>query len=205
MSALDVDIKAQIRAERERLVEVLEGLTSAEWDHQSLCDGWRVREVVAHITMPFRTSLPRLALGLAATRFSFNRYADTAARRDAARMSASELLGVLRDNISHPWQPPGAGPVAALSHDTIHGLDITEPLGLPPAPAERIAVVLAGTTAKNLAYFGVDLTGIELRATDADVRLGAGETVEMPVKEILLTATGRRPAPRLGGRHAAGE
>jgi hypothetical protein len=72
-------------------------------------------------------------------------------------------------------------------------LDITEPLGLPSPPVERIALVLANSTPRSLAYFGVDLAGIQLRGTDADVRIGDGEPVEMPVKDILLTITGRRP------------
>jgi hypothetical protein len=146
--------------------------------------------------MPFRTSVPTFVVGLAFAGFSFNRYADRAARADAARMSAAQLLACLRDNIANPWQPPGGGPAGALSHDTIHGLDITEPLGLPSPPVERIALVLANANPRSLAFFGVDLAGIQLRGTDADVRIGAGEPVEMPVKDILLTITGRRPLAR---------
>jgi uncharacterized protein (TIGR03083 family) len=189
------DLQAHKHAERERLAELLSGLTPAQWDAPSLCPGWRVREVVAHITMPFRTSAPRFLAGLAAARFSVDRYADTAARRDSARMSEGDLLRALRDNIRHPWQPPGGGPAGALSHDVIHGLDITEPLGLPPAPPERIAAVLAHAGPRNLSYFGVDLSGVELRATDADIRLGSGRPIHLPAKDVLLTATGRRPVP----------
>ncbi len=193
MSSTLTDPASHVRAERERLAGLLSGLQDEEWDSPSLCRGWRVREVVAHVTMPFRTSLPSLAAGLAAAGFSFNRYADRAARRDAARIPGAELLAVLRANVANPWQPPGGGPAGALSHDTIHGLDITEPLGLPSPPVERVAMVLANATPRSLSYFGVDLAGIQLRGTDADVRIGAGEPVEMPVKDILLTITGRRP------------
>ncbi|HWG26010.1 maleylpyruvate isomerase family mycothiol-dependent enzyme [Actinospica sp.] len=194
----ETELRQQTYAERERLAALLTDLTADQWDTSSLCDGWRVREVVAHITMPFRTSTPRFVAGLVAARFSFDRFSDKAARRDGARMTTDELLGALRDNIRHPWQPPGGGPAAALGHDVIHGLDITEPLGLPPAPAERIATVLANSRPRALAYFGVDLTGVELRATDADVRLGTGpgNVVELPAKDILLTVTGRLPAPQ---------
>jgi hypothetical protein len=111
-------------------------------------------------------------------------------------MSAADLLASLRSNIANPWQPPGGGLAGALSHDTIHGLDITEPLGLPAAPVERIALVLANTNPRGLAFFGVDLTGIQLRGTDADVRVGEGEPVDLPVKDILLTITGRRRTGR---------
>lgn len=192
---IEAELQRQTHAERERLAALLATLTADQWDAPSLCAGWRVREVVAHITMPFRTSTPRFVAGLVAARFSFDRYADRAARRDGARMSADELLGTLRDNIRHPWQPPGGGPSAALSHDVIHGLDITEALALPAAPTQRIATVLTLARPRALAYFGVELSSVELRATDADFHLGTGDVVELPVKEILLTVTGRRPLP----------
>ena len=187
-----MDLIQHVHAERERLAELLAGLTDEQWDSPSLCAGWRVREVVAHITMPFRTRLPQFLVGLAAARFSFNRYADRAARADAERMSGAELLASLRANVANPWQPPGGGAAGALSHDTIHGLDITEPLGLPAPPVERIALVLANANPRSLSYFGVDLTGIQLRGVDADVLLGQGKPVDLPVKDILLTITGRR-------------
>jgi uncharacterized protein (TIGR03083 family) len=199
MTAMESELQAQTYAERERLTALLLGLTEQQWANPSLCVGWRVREVVAHITMPFRTSMPRFVAGLVTARFSFNRYADGVARRDGACMDTGELLSSLRDNIRHPWQPPGGGSAAALSHDVIHGLDITEPLGLPSAPPQRIATVLAHSRPRAIAYFGIDLTGLELRAADADFQLGAGTVVELPIKEILLTVTGRRPIPRQGG------
>ncbi|GAA2208951.1 maleylpyruvate isomerase family mycothiol-dependent enzyme [Nonomuraea monospora] len=193
MSLTDAELKQHIHAERERLADLLAGLPDPAWDTPSLCAGWRVREVVAHVTAPFRTSLPRLVAGLVAARFSFDRYADRAAREDAARMPAAELLACLRANITNEWRPPGGGLAGALSHDTIHGLDMTEPLGLPSPPPERVALVLASADKRSLAYFGVDLAGRQLRGADADIRLGEGEPVELPVKDILLVVTGRRP------------
>ena len=50
----DTDIRETIAAERRELAEVLSGLPSEALDAQTLCAGWRVREVVAHMTMPFR-------------------------------------------------------------------------------------------------------------------------------------------------------
>lgn len=179
-------------AERARLLALLEGLTPEQWGSPSLCAGWRVREVVAHMTMPFRTSPLRFVTGLARARFSFDRYADRTARADTAALTDDELVAQLRDNIRHGWRPPGGGEVGALSHDVIHGLDITEPLGLPAPPAERIATVLRGAGPRNFDYFGVRLDGTRLVATDTDVSIGDGSPVRMPVKDVLLVVTGRR-------------
>jgi uncharacterized protein (TIGR03083 family) len=186
------DIFEETCAERARLVTLLDQLDPGQWGSPSLCAGWRVREVVAHMTMPFRTTALRFVAGLARARFSFDRYADRAARADTAAMSDDELLTQLRDNIRHGWRPPGGGEAGALSHDVIHGLDFTEPLGLPAPPTERIAAVLRGAGPRNLDYFGVRLHGTRLVATDADVVIGDGSPVRMPVKDVLLVVTGRR-------------
>src|SRR5262249_6082274 len=36
-------------AERRALRELCQGLGPAEWETRSLCEGWRVRDVVAHV------------------------------------------------------------------------------------------------------------------------------------------------------------
>src|SRR5690606_25341585 len=118
-------LRAEVVAERREQVELLASLRPEQWDAPTLCDGWRVREVVAHTTMPFRTSRRRLVAELIKARGSFDRMSDRCARRDAERLPAEALLASLRDNVAHPWSPPGGGPHGALSHDVIHGLDIT--------------------------------------------------------------------------------
>lgn len=189
---MESDIHDETFAERARLAALLEQIGPEQWGSSSLCSGWQVREVVAHMTMPFRTTPIRLLAGLVRARFSFDRYADRAAHLDTKAMSDDELLAQLQANIRHPWSPPGGGAVGALSHDVIHGLDITEPLGLPAPPVERIARVLRGATPRAVQYFGANLHGSRLVATDADVEIGDGAPVRMAVKDVLLVVTGRR-------------
>jgi uncharacterized protein (TIGR03083 family) len=191
-------LAAETFAERRRLAGLLAGLTPAQWAHPSLCSGWRVREVVAHITLPYRHSGPRVIGGIIAARGRFNVFADRIARRDTARCSDADLLASLEQNAQHPWKPPGGGQLGALSHDVIHGLDITEPLGLPRPPTARVQTVLAGSTKRQLAYFGVDLSGTRLVADDCDVSIGpanAAATLRMPAADMLLVVTGRRVLP----------
>src|SRR5580700_9738202 len=136
-------IQDMIAAQRGELAAVLDGLQTSVWDEPTLCTGWRVREVVAHITMPFRYNGRRFVLELAKSRGRFNEMADRLARRDAARMAPAELAEAVRSNIGHPWRPPGGGFEGALAHDVIHGLDITVPLGLAFAvPEERLRRVM---------------------------------------------------------------
>ncbi|MFD1718679.1 maleylpyruvate isomerase family mycothiol-dependent enzyme [Georgenia deserti] len=191
----DTMLATETFAERERLAHLLAGLTPEQWSAPSLCTGWRVREVVAHITTAYRLAPKAFMDGLARENFDFDRFADRQARADTDALSDADLLASLRENVRHPWQPPGGGQAGALSHDVIHGLDITEALGLPAVPPERIALVLGNAGEKNLEYFGVNLDGLRLVATDYEVSLGEGDPVELPVKDVLLTVTGRRPVP----------
>jgi uncharacterized protein (TIGR03083 family) len=193
-------IARETAAERERLADLYADLRPDQWSAASLCAGWRTREVVAHVTMPYRHSAFRVLRGIAAARGRFDRFADRIAREDTARVPDADLLDALRDNITHPWRPPGGGQAGALSHDVIHGLDVTEALGLPRPPADRVRAVLACAGPRALAYFGTDLTGVRLVATDTDLSLGDGpEVVELPATDLLLRITGRvRP-----DRHAA--
>lgn len=200
----DEQVREAIREERQALADLLTGLPPEQWDCPSLCAGWRVREVVAHITMAYRYSVPQVIAGVIRARGSFNRMADRAARRDAAAMTPEQLTASVAENIEHPWKPPGGGAVGALSHDTIHGLDITEGLGTGrKVPIERIAMVLAGSRPNQLRYFGVDLDGVRLVATDLDWTLGTGSEVSGPAQDLLLVICGRGAAPgRLDGLEA---
>ena len=195
-------IRDMIAAQRAELAEVLAGLPAPGWDEPTLCAGWRVREVVAHITMPFRFSGRRFALELAKSRGRFNEMADRVARRDAAAMSPGDLTGAVRSNTGHPWKPPGGGYTGALAHDLIHGLDITVPLGLDgPVPEARLRLVLpASMSDRSVKFFGVDLDGIELRADDMDWTLGSGVPLTGTAADLLLVMCGRTlPAGRLAG------
>jgi uncharacterized protein (TIGR03083 family) len=193
---LNNPLARETAAERARLAELYADLGPDQWAAPSMCAGWRVREVLAHVTLPYRHSALRVLRGIAAARGDFARFADRIARDDTARLSDSELLTALRENITHPWRPPGGGQNGALGHDVIHGLDVTEPLGLPRPPAGRIRRVLLGAGPRALAHFGTDLTGVRLVATDIDVVLGDGPTVvELPAADLLLRITGRGPGP----------
>lgn len=199
-------IQDMIADQRGEFAAVLGELPAGRWDAPTLCAGWRVREVVAHITMPFRYSAPRFMVELARSRGRFSQMADRVARRDAVSLSAAELAEAVRSNVGHPWKPPGGGFSGALAHDVIHGLDITVPLGLPFAvPEERLRPVLPASLAeRSVRYFGTELSGIELRATDLDWTLGSGAPLTGAAQDLLLVLCGRKlPVGHLHGDPAA--
>lgn len=69
-------LRPMIGDQRRELVEILRSLDDQQWDMPSLCVGWRVREVVAHIVMPFRYPTKRYARALRAAGGDFNPMAD---------------------------------------------------------------------------------------------------------------------------------
>ena len=193
------DIRAAVAAERRDQAEILAGLTEEQWNAPSLCEGWRVKEVVAHTTLPFRSSMWRVLLEMVKSAGRFNHASDRMARKDAAALSTDDLLRSLQANLDHPWTPPGDGPAGALSHDVIHGLDITIALGLDRrVPHDRLRVVLGGMKPGHVKYFGADLEGKRLEATDLDWTFGEGRPVRGLAQDLLMVVCGRRlPAGRL--------
>jgi uncharacterized protein (TIGR03083 family) len=198
------DIRTAVAGERADLAVLLGELPEAEWDRPTLCEGWRVRELVAHIVMPYRLSMPRFLWGMVRSGGKFDRFADRHARSEAAALSPDELTETLRQNVDHPWKPPGGGDQGALSHDVIHGLDLTVALGIDrQVPAERLRLILDDMNPRQVKYFGVDLTGVQLRATDLDWTYGTGDPVTGSAQDLLLVLCGRTlPPDHLSGAPA---
>jgi uncharacterized protein (TIGR03083 family) len=195
------DLMPTISAERRAFGDVLDGLSESDWNAPSLCSGWRVREVVAHMTMPFRYTAPRFLGEMVRSRGNFARMADRVARRDA-QAPIGTLLDGWRTNEDHPWKPPGGGRMGALTHDVVHGLDITIPLGIEhPVREQALHVVLDhATTPLSLKHSGLDLTGIRLEADDLDWGFGDGEPLRGRARYLLLVLMDRRlPAESLSG------
>jgi uncharacterized protein (TIGR03083 family) len=190
------------------LADLLDGLPEARWDTPSLCEGWRVREVVAHLTMPARYSEDAFMAELRDCEFDFTRLSNRIASRDAG-LRTGELVGNLREEVLHQWTPPGGGYHGALSHVVIHGLDITVPLGEPRcSPDATIRVVLDDLAqGGGHAHFGSDISGHTLQSTDIDWSYGSGPPVSIVSSRFILpTAATPRPAREcpLGHNHARG-
>jgi len=204
-SVTDTDLATEIAAERSDLAEMLAALPSSSWDLPTLCAGWRVRDLVAHVTMPFRYSSARFVAELTRSRGNFDAMSDRCARRDGAAPTA-ELLRALRDNVTNPWKPPGGGYAGALTHDVIHGLDVSLPLGIGRrVPEHRLRLVLDMITAPAARkHFGTDVSGVQLRASDIDWSFGSGTPLSGAAQDLALVLCGRKLARgRLDGELAA--
>jgi uncharacterized protein (TIGR03083 family) len=201
----DDELVKDIAEEFLTLADLLEAADPQVWEEPSLCEGWRTREVVAHVTMPVRYGVPAFMAELEAAGGDFTRLSNTVAARDGA-LPPEHLLADLRSDVLHRWQPPGGGADGALTHCVVHCLDIIEAVPLthcvPEGRIKRVLSLVADPPAPNL--FGTDLSGVELRADDIEWSCGIGAAVEGPAQSLALVVCGRLlPDGRLRGEGAS--
>lgn len=192
-------LEALVAGEFAALADALAPLGPDRWAADSLCAGWTVAHVVAHLTMAARYPADRFAAELAADGYDFTRTSDRLADADAA-LPPTTLLGDLRSDTMATFAQPGGGMAGSLSHVVIHGLDVTVPLGLGRVGADaavRTVLDQLVATADGRTVFGVDTAGLALRATDVDWVHGRGEPVSAGAAELVLALGGRDGGPAL--------
>jgi uncharacterized protein (TIGR03083 family) len=197
----DSYLQPAVAAEFDGLADLLAAASDAQWDTPSLCERWRVREVIAHLTMAARYCEAEFMAELQRCGFDFTRLSNEVAGRDAG-LPTGELVANLRSEVMQHWAPPGGGYHGALNHVVIHGLDVTVPLGVPRrCPDETIRVVLDDLTGGGgHARFGMAIEGRELRASDLDWSHGSGAVLRGEAADLALAMCGRAvPAGRLEG------
>ncbi len=179
-------------AERTDLADFLATLTVEQWELPSLCAGWRIRHVVAHV-MSFddvsaRVILRRLIRGRIV-------HSNQIAVDELASLSAEQLLGRLRSGLRPRGLATTFGGRLALLDVTIHHQDIRRPLGIRrEVPAERLRQVL-GDAIRSPELPGWRLArGMRLAPTDLDWSRGSGPELIGPAEAVLMAITGRASA-----------
>jgi uncharacterized protein (TIGR03083 family) len=191
---------AAIDRERLDLADLLDELGEDEWEGPSLCAGWRVRDVAAHLALA-QTGPGRAAAELVRARGSLPRMIHDSAVRHAA-VPMTQVIAEIRAMAGSRRKAPGVSHLEPLLDVLVHGQDIAVPLG-----RERRMPVEAATTAATRVWtipwpmsttFHIHrrLRGVRLVATDADWSAGEGTVVEGPVEALLLLMTGRTGAAR---------
>jgi uncharacterized protein (TIGR03083 family) len=123
-----------------RLARLLEGLSDDAWEQPSLCAGWRIRDVAAHVAMASQIPGlgPRLADGIRA-RGSFHRLNHDIAVRHAARPPQRTSLPSCSGTRILAGYPVVTNYCNILFDVLVHAQDIAIPLGrdypMPPEAA----------------------------------------------------------------------
>jgi uncharacterized protein (TIGR03083 family) len=178
--------------EREDFAELLAGLSPEQWEQPSLCERWRVRDVVAHVLSYDELSRGELVKRFAKGGFLPNRV-NAVGVVDYARRSPERLTNLMRECIPPRGLTAGFGGMIALVDGMIHQQDIRRPLSIPRTiPAERLRAVLNYALTAPAVRGASRARGVRLVATDLDWNHGSGPEVHGR-GEALLMAMAARP------------
>ncbi len=189
---MPIDEEAAIIAERSSLYETLGHLSAPDWNHASLCEGWRVRDVATHVELGVTIRPLRLVVGLLTARGDFNRFMAAEAPRRANR-APEEILAAWADVATSAKVLPTAKTVDVALDCFVHHHDIAVPLGRDvPIDAERLRWMADGmVAAKKPIGSGPRVEGLRLIATDIEWHYGTGPEVHGPAAALILSGCGR--------------
>ncbi|QBR92032.1 maleylpyruvate isomerase family mycothiol-dependent enzyme [Nocardioides euryhalodurans] len=188
-----------IDTQRLRVSHLLDDLTPAQWETPSLCDGWTVKDVAAHLTLQQLTLGPAVRAGLRHPG-SLN-HVIWASAHDRASLSTERLTAEIRGTVGSRRHNLGVTPLETLIDVVVHGQDIALPLGRELAVLPSAATTVADRVwwsrstrmgrVKSKVFAQVDHQGLRFAATDADWSAGDGLEVHGPLLSIVLVLTGR--------------
>jgi uncharacterized protein (TIGR03083 family) len=195
-----------IADQRQALADLLAGLSADEWEHASLCDGWRVRDVAAHVALGAKPpGLGSIAVAAGRARGSFHRLNHDIAVRHAGRPTA-ELVAELRRDAGARKVPIVSNYRNIFFDVLVHAQDIAIQLGRSlPMPDDAARDAASIVWALGWPFNARRRLGaLRLTASNVDWTVGEGAEVQGPIDALLLLLTGRDQAalPRLTGAGA---
>src|SRR4051794_32126909 len=183
-----------VASERHALAEDLSGITDAQWDTASLCTGWTVRDVLAHMTGTAKVSTLSFFPKLIGSGFRLTRMQEKDIERERGATPA-DTLAHFRSVEGSTTHPPGPT-VTWLGEVIVHAEDIRQPLGIAHEyPTDALIAVAEGYAGSNLVMGSKRrIAGVTLRATDATWQHGSGPEAVGPMRALTLVVAGRMAA-----------
>jgi uncharacterized protein (TIGR03083 family) len=176
------------------LADRLADLDDEQWNSASLCDLWRIRDVLAHVTAGAEGAfgVGAIVRGMFRHGFNYNRWV-AADGRARGQQDPGVVLGALRNAAANRKSSPGARPVRSLAHIVIHGQDICRPLGIKRDLPEAHLLPVADFVKDDVHIFGAKkrIAGCKLTATDIDWSHGQGPEVTGPAEAMVMMMAGR--------------
>ncbi len=177
--------------EREQFADLLAELSPQQWEQPSLCDRWRVQDVVAHVISFDELSRWGLVRRFAKGCFIPNRV-NAVGVADYATRSPQQLSALMREYIQPHGLTAGFDGMIALVDGTIHQQDIRRPLGIPRTiEPERLRAVLEYARYAPAVRGAWRARGLRLVATDLDWTHGNGPEVHGSGEALLMAMAGR--------------
>lgn len=193
---------AQRSAHQLRLQELvancdsLSGFDDADWDQDTYCEGWRVRDVVGHMLLGYTTPMVAMLAKIAARGFNVDRASAVESVAYGSGHTPSQLLAELRrvqrDNVRMGITRIIPADEGVVDH-VIHHIDITRPLSRSTTTSAeaRLAALERIVTLGGFVGAKVRAKGLSFVATDAAWRWGVGPQVVGASEDLLLALSGR--------------
>lgn len=185
------EVWSTIHSERAALDADLQSLTAQQWDTASLCQGWSVRDVLAHMTATAEMTPPKFFGSLIGSGFNFDKMLEKA-MKEREQGTAADTLALFAASVNSTKHPPGPTD-AWLGETLVHAEDIRRPLGLTrDYPAGAVRQTVDFYRKSNLVIGGKKRSeGLTFKATDGDWSTGSGSEVSGPGASLLLAVAGR--------------
>ena len=187
-----------VHAERQRLLNDLAPLSDSQWELPSLCHGWTVHDVLAHVVDTARTGKLAFIRTMVRAKGDFDRANEDGVRR-RKRDDPQQTLADFRE-IIELRRIPIAHRATRLVEAIVHGEDMRRPLGIPgDYPGAGIHEALAYQLRTPASFGGSRERADGCRLIDADTGVSWGEGREVTGKaiDLLLATTDRTIAPGL--------
>jgi len=184
---------AVIDRQRAVLADLLGNLAPHEWSEPSLCEGWTVRDVAAHLSMAATAPAKEVFGYVVRARGNFDRMIHDSAVERAQERSPAQIVADLRGIVGSRKLAPGTFWRDPLLDVLVHGQDIARPLGRTvPSPVDACRVAAEWVWQRRFPFFpSRRLRGLRLVAEDVDWARGVGAELRGPVLSLLLVSTGR--------------
>ena len=191
-----MDTWTSITNGREALGGYLSGLTPEDWNTASLCTGWTVKDVAAHLLVIPTMSRGRVFRSFVGSGFNLDKMNAKFVAGLTAKLSTSEIAATTRTSAASRSMPPGLKLPGVLTEVAVHAADISDAVGKPfDLPTGDYVACLEHI--KNVQpVFGTKkrIAGLTLKADDSDWSTGSGPAVSGPSRQLLLALAGRRSA-----------
>lgn len=195
------DHDALMWAEVADIGELLHECSDDDLDAASLCEGWRVRDVVGHMGFGHTTPMPSVLWAMVRYRGDVSTASFEMSKAFASARTPDELRRFWDDEMVARHSRKGIArtikaPEGFLDH-FVHQQDMRRPLDRPReiAPERLVAALdLLPTVDSKMFSTRQKVEGLALRATDVDWSAGSGPEVRGPGEALVVAAAGRAAA-----------
>ena len=185
-----------VHQERRRLAADVGALPADRWRLPSLCPGWNVHDVLAHLVDTARMGRLSFVRELLTARLDFDRANEAGILREK-RANPMDTVQALRDAAELTRTPP-VNLDTRLVEAIVHGEDIRRPLEITGTYSDWTVVRALAYQLRTPVSFGGGrerAAGLRLIIRSTGASWGTGAEVTGEALDLLLAVSGR-PVPR---------